>query len=53
MTRQHFNLIAEALRVNFQPTPRYAALIDDMAANLASTNPRFDKERFVLACYPA
>lgn len=53
MTRKDFKLIAEVLRVNYQPTPQHAALIDDMADNLASTNPRFDKDRFVSACYPS
>lgn len=52
MTRRDYTLIAEVLRVNYQPTEAYAALIDDMAANLASTNPRFDADRFVAACNP-
>ena len=52
MTRQHFNLIAEVLRINYQPTPQYAALLDDKADNLALTNPKFNKDRFVLACSP-
>ncbi len=53
MTRRDYNLIAEVLRVNFQHNLEYYALIDDMAANLASTNPRFDRERFMAASWPA
>jgi len=45
MTRKHFQIIADAL---FQAN----ATIDQvkvMADNLAQTNPRFDRDKFILA----
>ena len=53
MSRKDYSLIAEVLRVNFQHNKDYYALIEDMALNLASTNPRFDRDRFMAASWPA
>lgn len=67
LTRKHFELIAEAIRVE-RPTDaqRYYrrnasrqlaqvrdetcnAIAENLAANLAMTNPSFDRERFIQA----
>ena len=63
MTRKDFNLIAETIRQlpSFDLPPinswgqhfdavRFDALCNRFAEALATTNPRFDKDRFVAAC---
>lgn len=57
MTRKDFQLIAAALnRVYLDSIPSHAAFatachaISLMADALATTNPRFNRERFILAC---
>ncbi len=65
MTKKHFELIAEAIRVERPamthddhvnwPTPNWRdnKVLDKVASNLAAQfkmiNPRFDKERFIKA----
>ena len=63
LTRKHFELIAEAIRVErpTKPDPRKLnhvdvivnatldQIADNLAANLAMVNPRFDRERFIKA----
>jgi hypothetical protein len=46
MTRRHFNLIADALK-NAKADDHVGAA---MASALASTNSRFDRQRFIDAC---
>jgi len=63
MTRKDFNLIAETIRllpsftayVHLKPVSRgdavrFDALCNRFAEALATTNPRFDKDRFVAGC---
>ena len=45
MTRKHFQIIADAL-LEANATIEQVKI---MAKELASTNPRFDKDRFILA----
>lgn len=45
MTRKHFQLIADAL-VEAEATIEQVKI---MAKELASTNPRFDRDKFLLA----
>jgi hypothetical protein len=46
MTRRHFQLIADALRESAAPEHVARAMADA----LATTNPRFNRERFLAAC---
>ena len=52
MTRKDFQLIAEVLRDStaIGSDFEHAALCRDFARALATTNPRFDKEKFLRAC---
>jgi hypothetical protein len=62
MTRKDFQLIAETIRTmpTFEATAqadgpeievlRFSALCNRFAEELATTNPRFDKDRFIAAC---
>jgi len=50
MQRRHFELIARVLsKTNIQFHQR-VVIIEEFAAALAETNPRFDVERFKKAC---
>jgi len=63
MTRKDFNLIAETIRLlpsfelgtDLERGPeaevvRFIALCNRFAEALATTNPRFNKDRFIAAC---
>jgi hypothetical protein len=60
MNRKEFNLIAETIRSlpsfdckeTLYPTEvvRFDALVNRMADALRTTNPRFNRERFIAAC---
>lgn len=54
MTRRDYELIARVLARARGPGGLYSEDVDtlarDMADALASTNPRFDRERFLAAC---
>lgn len=55
MTRQDFVLLAEVFRTHkkrygFRTDAVVDELVSDMAAALATTNPRFDADHFVAAC---
>jgi hypothetical protein len=56
MTRKDFELIARTIRqtrqyqLDSQLIP-FDKLVTEFAFNLASTNPRFDHDRFVRACF--
>lgn len=50
MTRKDFELIASTIR-GFEPFVRLH-IADEFATALASTNPRFDRARFLAACVP-
>lgn len=57
MTRKDFELIAEAISNVHQdnetegtPFVRFTFVVDALASALASTNPRFDKHKFIAAC---
>ena len=62
MTRKDFNLIAEVIRTmpTFDATAqadgpeievlRFSALYHRFAEALATTNPKFNKDRFIAAC---
>lgn len=55
MTKQDFELIARVLRDRRATTlPTHVGLLDDLAecfaAELATTNARFDRTRFIAAC---
>jgi hypothetical protein len=55
LTRQHFELIAEMIRdgrESFKSNTVHARYAADVASRLASTNPLFDRGRFILACMP-
>jgi hypothetical protein len=50
LTRQHFQLIADVVkRTNVDDTTR-KALAYDFAFELRRTNPKFDTNRFLVAC---
>lgn len=53
MSRKDFELIAATLKLAFDNTgtadDRYNVCVE-MAAVLGSTNPRFDRDRFLQAC---
>jgi len=49
MTRKHFQLIADAL-TKFQHDGGHAEVCELMADALATTNPQFDRARFLTAC---
>lgn len=50
MTKKDFELIAQTIRqAELRPRCR-EHLARDFAYNLATTNPRFDRARFVAAC---
>ena len=46
MTKKHFEAIAAILKAHDAPL----ALVMELAAYFATTNPNFDAERFVKAC---
>ena len=57
MTRKHFQLIAEVIKQlpSFEceqdsDVVRHSAIVARFAEALATTNPRFDQERFAAAC---
>lgn len=56
MTRKDFNLIAQTIKMlpssdhKGIDTVRFDALCSQFADALSSTNPRFDRERFIAAC---
>jgi hypothetical protein len=57
MSRKDFNLIAETIKSlpsfstpNSDDAVRFSAIVAKFAEALASTNPRFDKDRFAAAC---
>ncbi len=63
MTRKHFRAIAKLLKEHYpgvDATPTYTVpalyswveLVRSVADMCAETNPRFDRERFITACYP-
>jgi hypothetical protein len=50
MTKKDFELIAEALFLSREAEDDIANICQRMADTLATTNPRFDRERFLIAC---
>jgi hypothetical protein len=57
LSRQDFCLIAQTIRElpSFEcdqdaDAVRFSAIVERFASALASTNPRFDRQRFVAAC---
>jgi hypothetical protein len=55
MTRQDFELIARNIRdqrEHFASNTAHARFASATAATLSTTNPRFDRSRFILACMP-
>ena len=65
MTRKDFRLIADAVKQlrTFEAhdielsevvsrAVRFSSLVDSLASALATTNPRFNRQRFVDACQP-
>ncbi len=53
LTRQDFNSIAESMKQRVEHSnhhPEVVKVIEDLAVALRSTNPRFDKARFLWAC---
>jgi len=58
MTKKDFKLIAEVLRKNdYAQESQFSYLFESLAESfadaLATTNPRFDRERFLAACLSA
>ena len=56
MTRQHFELITAVIRDNreeFRSNTSQAAFAAAFAGELATTNDRFDRVRFLEACRPS
>jgi hypothetical protein len=49
LTRQTFQLIADVLRAN-KDHGNWETIVNDFAARLANTNPKFDEIRFLAAC---
>ena len=50
MTRKHFTIIAHSIdNMNLPPAAK-RIVASDMADALASTNPSFDRDRFIAAC---
>jgi hypothetical protein len=52
MTRQGYEMIAAVVRTAEMPAEARKALAKRFASELASTNERFDRERFERACDP-
>lgn len=55
MTKKDFELLAEIMRESggdFRSNTAHAAHAGMMAERLATTNPRFDRSKFILACMP-
>ena len=56
MTRKDFQLIADVIKGQLSQTlsgheiARLRALANDMANALATTNPNFDRDKFLAAC---
>lgn len=52
MEHRHFAVVADILRRYHAPADpaRKAHIIEHFADELASTNPRFDRNRFIRAC---
>ena len=54
MTRKDFQLIADVLNAHADKPVDHDAVLKDLAHDfaraLAETNPRFDQQRFVMAC---
>jgi hypothetical protein len=50
MTKKDFELIAAVLRANSTETVVRERVALDFADELAATNPRFDRARFLRAC---
>lgn len=53
MSRKDFELIARVLRANSSETVVRETLALDFADELAATNGRFDRQRFLAACLGA
>ena len=49
MTRKHFKMIAETLK-EYSDTESHIWICRDMARLFATTNPRFDKVKFMECC---
>jgi len=49
MTRKDFNLIAKTIRILDVDAATRAHIANVFAASLSTTNPRFDRDRFVAA----
>jgi len=55
MTKQHFNQLAEIIRVlrnNYGESIPASALVSEVSAMCRRVNPRFDSARFARACEP-
>jgi hypothetical protein len=57
MTRKDFCLIAEVIKelpsfecIQDRDVVRHSAIVERFACALATTNPRFDRQRFIAAC---
>ena len=50
MTRQHFQKIAETIKFLDLPDEHKRKVANDLADMCASTNGRFDRQRFLTAC---
>lgn len=50
MTRKHFSAIAKAIASASIDAPARKAIARELAAICATTNPNFDRARFLAAC---
>jgi hypothetical protein len=55
LTRQHFALIAATMQSNMPSVPgealrQWCSTVKALADTLATTNPAFNRQKFILAC---
>lgn len=50
LCRRHFEIVASSVKATEMPADVRLRVATELAAQLASTNPRFDCHRFVKAC---
>ena len=50
LAKRHFEIVASSIRATEMPADVRQRVADQLAQQLSSTNPRFDRQRFVRAC---
>jgi hypothetical protein len=50
LNRRHFEIVAASVRNTDMPADVRERVASQLASELSSTNPRFDRQRFIRAC---